>query len=494
MSHLTPNAELLAQSIDALKSFDTNRLAKRTGSGMLSVNDPATGEQIATIPDHSVEDALYAVGVADEAGKAWARTTSRHRSDVLHACYAKLMENEDRLALTIVREMGKPLAEARAEVQYAADYVRWYAEEALRAGGSFRDAPKGGSTLLSRRGPIGLALLITPWNFPMAMATRKIAPALAAGCAAVVKPATLTPLTTILTVQLMVEAGVPAELVQVVTTGSASKFSTAVLGDPRVRKISFTGSTPVGATLMELAAKNIVKSSMELGGNAPLLVFNDADLERAIDGAILAKMRNGGQTCVAANRILVQDGIADAFIEGFTEKMAAFVMGNPLADGVTLGPMIDDKAVERLEFLTDDAVAKGASVTTGATKWEGAGSFFQPTVLKDVPENAEINTTEIFGALASVSTFSSEEEAIRRANDTPFGLCGFVFTQDLDRALNVAEELETGIVGINQGMISNIAAPFGGVKQSGLGREGGPEGLEEYEEIRYFNVARRDTH
>jgi succinate-semialdehyde dehydrogenase/glutarate-semialdehyde dehydrogenase len=403
------------------------------------------------------------------------------------------MENEDRLALTIVREMGKPLSEARAEVQYAADYVRWYAEEALRAGGSFRDAPKGGSTLLSRRGPVGLALLITPWNFPMAMATRKIAPALAAGCAAVVKPATLTPLTTILTVQLMVEAGVPEELVQVVTTGSASKFSTAVLGDPRVRKISFTGSTPVGATLMELAAKNIVKSSMELGGNAPLLVFNDADLERAIDGAILAKMRNGGQTCVAANRIMVQDGIADAFIEGFTEKMASFVMGNPLADGVTLGPMIDDKAVERLEFLTEDAVAKGATVTTGGTKWEGAGSFFTPTVLRDVPANAEILTTEIFGALASVSTFASQEEAIRRANDTPFGLCGFVFTQDLDRALNVADELETGIVGINQGMISNIAAPFGGVKQSGLGREGGPEGLEEYEEIRYFNVARRDS-
>lgn len=493
MSHLTPNAELLAQSVEALASFDTNRLAQRTGSDSLPVHDPATGEEIATIPNHSVEDALYAVGIADEAGKSWAKTTSRHRSDVLHAVYAKLMENEDRLALTIVREMGKPLAEARAEVQYAADYVRWYAEEALRAGGSFRDAPKGGSTLLSRRGPVGLALLITPWNFPMAMATRKIAPALAAGCAAVVKPATLTPLTTILTVQLMVEAGVPAELVQVVTTGSASKFSTAVLGDPRVRKISFTGSTPVGATLMELAAKNIVKSSMELGGNAPLLVFDDADLERAIDGAILAKMRNGGQTCVAANRIMVQDGIADAFIEGFTEKMASFVMGNPLADGVTLGPMIDDKAVERLEFLTDDAVAKGATVTTGGTKWEGAGSFFTPTVLRDVPGSAEILTTEIFGALASVSTFSSQEEAIRRANDTPFGLCGFVFTQDLDRALNVADELETGIVGINQGMISNIAAPFGGVKQSGLGREGGPEGLEEYEEIRYFNVARRET-
>jgi len=493
MSHLTPSPELLAQSVEALASFPTDRLAQRTGNEVLAVHDPATGEQIATIPNHSVDDALFAVGVADEAGKAWAKTTPRHRSDVLHAVYDKLVENSDRLALVITREMGKPLAEAYAEVQYAADYVRWFAEEALRAGGSYRDAPKGGSTLLSRRGPVGLSLLITPWNFPMAMATRKIAPALAAGCAAVVKPATLTPLTTILTVQLMVEAGVPEDLVQVITTGSASKFSTAVLGDPRIRKVSFTGSTPVGATLMELAAKNIVKSSMELGGNAPLLVFDDADLERAIDGAILAKMRNGGQTCVAANRIMVQQGIAEAFIEGFTEKMASFVMGNPLADGVTLGPMIDDKAVERLEFLADDAVAKGATITTGGTKWDGVGSFYAPTVLRDVPENAEILTTEIFGALASVSTFATEEEAIRRANDTPFGLCGFVFTQDLDRALNVSEALETGIVGINQGMISNVAAPFGGVKQSGLGREGGTEGLEEYEEIRYFNVARRPS-
>lgn len=493
MSHLTPSPELLAQSVEALASFKTDRLAKRTGDEVLAVQDPATGEQIASIPNHTVEDALYAVGVADEAGKAWAQTTPRHRSDVLHAVYDKLVEQKDRLALVIAREMGKPLAEAYAEVQYAADYVRWFAEEALRAGGSYRDAPKGGSTLLSRRGPVGLSLLITPWNFPMAMATRKIAPALAAGCAAVVKPATLTPLTTILTVQLMVEAGVPEDLVQVITTGSASKFSTAVLGDPRVRKVSFTGSTPVGATLMELAAKNIVKSSMELGGNAPLLVFDDADLERAIDGAILAKMRNGGQTCVAANRIMVQQGIADAFIEGFTEKMAAFVMGNPLADGVTLGPMIDANAVERLEFLTDDALAKGATLTTGGTKWDGPGSFYTPTVLRDVPANAEILTTEIFGALASISTFATEEEAIQRANDTPFGLCGFVFTQDVDRAFNVAEALETGIVGINQGMISNVAAPFGGVKQSGLGREGGTEGLEEYEEIRYFNVARRSS-
>lgn len=493
MSHLTPSPELLAQSVEALASFKTDRLAKRAGDEVLPVHDPATGEQIASIPNHTVEDALYAVGVADEAGKAWAQTTPRHRSDVLHAVYDKLVEQKDRLALVIAREMGKPLAEAYAEVQYAADYVRWFAEEALRAGGSYRDAPKGGSTLLSRRGPVGLSLLITPWNFPMAMATRKIAPALAAGCAAVVKPATLTPLTTILTVQLMVEAGVPEDLVQVITTGSASKFSTAVLGDPRVRKVSFTGSTPVGATLMQLAAKNIVKSSMELGGNAPLLVFDDADLERAIDGAILAKMRNGGQTCVAANRIMVQQGIADAFIEGFTEKMAAFVMGNPLADGVTLGPMIDANAVERLEFLTDDALAKGATLTTGGTKWDGPGSFYTPTVLRDVPANAEILTTEIFGALASISTFATEEEAIRRANDTPFGLCGFVFTQDVDRAFNVAEALETGIVGINQGMISNVAAPFGGVKQSGLGREGGTEGLEEYEEIRYFNVARRSS-
>ena len=484
------DANLLAHSQTALAAVPGSELS---ASEDIPVIDPATGEQIATVPNHSVESALEAVRRADEAGREWARTTPRRRSDVLHASYAKLIENRDALALVMSREMGKTITESYAEVQYAADYVRWFAEEALRAGGSYRDAPAGGATLLTRRAPVGLSVLITPWNFPMAMATRKIAPALAAGCGCVVKPATLTPLTTYLTVKLMEEAGVPEGLVQVVTTRSASAFSEAVLADSRVRKVSFTGSTPVGATLMGLAARNIIKSSMELGGNAPLLVFDDADLERAIDGAILAKMRNGGQTCVSANRMFVQDGIADAFVEGFTEKMAALQQGNPLNANVELGPVVDDRAVDRLEHLVRDAVAKGADLRTGGSPLEGVGTFFPATVLDRVPVEADITTTEIFGPVAAISRFSDQAEGIQRANDTCFGLAGFVFTENVDRALNVAEALETGMVGINQGLLSNISAPFGGVKQSGLGREGSSEGLEEYQEIRYFNVSRRET-
>ena len=328
MTFMQADPTLRSRSMEALRAVPASPL---TGiDGTIPVHDPATGEEIASIPNHTVETALEAVRLADAAGRAWAKTTPRHRSDVLHAVYARLIAHRDDLALVMSREMGKTITESYAEVQYAADYVRWFAEEALRAGGSYREAPAGGATMITLRAPVGLSVLITPWNFPMAMATRKIAPALAAGCGCVVKPATLTPLTTYLTVKLMEEAGVPEGLIQVVTTRSASAFSEAVLADERVRKVSFTGSTPVGSTLMQLAAKNIVKSSMELGGNAPLLVFDDADLERAIDGAMLAKMRNGGQTCVSANRMFVQDGIADAFVEGFTERMAGLVQGSPL--------------------------------------------------------------------------------------------------------------------------------------------------------------------
>jgi succinate-semialdehyde dehydrogenase/glutarate-semialdehyde dehydrogenase len=328
----------------------------------------------------------------------------------------------------------------------------------------------------------------------MAMATRKIAPALAAGCACVVKPANLTPLTTVIVLDLMIQAGVPEDLVQVITTTNASGFSSTLLADQRVRKISFTGSTPVGSTLMGLAAKNIVKSSMELGGNAPLLVFDDADLDRAVEGAILAKMRNGGQTCVAANRMFIQEGIADAFVEKFTAAMAAHKLGNAMNKETTLGPVIDDRAVARLQHLVDDAVAKGAILLTGGKSPDRPGHYFEPTVLDNVPANADIATNEIFGPVAAITRFKTQEEVIEKANDTEFGLAAFVFTQDLDRAINVAEALETGMVGINNGLLSNIAAPFGGVKASGTGREGGAEGLEEYQEIRYFTMKRRETH
>jgi succinate-semialdehyde dehydrogenase/glutarate-semialdehyde dehydrogenase len=461
--------------------------------GNFTVHDPSDGSALVEVPDADGEQALEALARADAAGRAWAATTPRHRADVLCRWYGLIVANAEDIALLITREMGKPLAEARTEVAYGSDFVRWYAEEAIRPAGNLRDVPAGGARLFTRRAPVGLSILITPWNFPLAMATRKIAPALAAGCPAVVKPAALTPLTTLFTVQLAVEAGVPADLVQVVTTIDASGFSTAVLADPRVRKVSFTGSTGVGKVLLRLAADNVLKSSMELGGNAPLLVFDDADLDRAVDGAVAAKMRNGGQSCIAANRILVQDGIADAFVEALTERLAAVQLGSGLAPGAGLGPVIDDRAVTRLADLVDDAVARGAKLLTGGAAPEGPGSFFEPTVLDDVPPGADAATTEIFGPIAAVQRFATQDEALARANDTEFGLAGYVFTQDLDRAFNVADRLATGLVGINQGVPSNAAAPFGGVKQSGLGREGSGEGLEEYQEIRFYNLALRPT-
>ena len=459
----------------------------------IAVDDPATGDTIARIPDVDVDGALRAVRTADEAGRAWARTTPRQRADALHAWYELLVAHTDQLAHLITREMGKPLAEARGEVKYGTDFVRWYAEEAVRPAGGFREAPDGGAHILTRRSPVGLAVAITPWNFPLAMATRKIAPAIAAGCPVVVKPATLTPLTTLYAVHLAREAGVPEELVQVVTTSKSSAFSDAVLRDPRVRKVSFTGSTEVGRTLLAIASEGVLRTSMELGGNAPLLVFDDADLERAVDGAVAAKLRNGGQSCIAANRILVQDGIADAFAEALTERLAAARVGSGFGDGTVVGPLIDRRAVDQMAALTADAVDRGAVLRTGGSGFDGPGSFFAPTVLDRVPADADVAQREIFGPIAAIQRFSTEDEAVARANDTEFGLAGYVFTESLDRALNVADRLETGLVGINEGVPSNAAAPFGGVKQSGLGREGAAEGLEEYQNVRFYNISRRAT-
>lgn len=492
MIDLDLHPDIAAAATTALRSLP-DFAEHAPGEGEFGVANPATGEHLASLPDRSVDYALEQLGIADNAGRDWAATTPRHRSDTLHAVYDHLMANRDRLAYVITLEMGKTIAEARGEVQYAADYVRWYADELLRPAGGYRENPAGGSTILTKRAPIGTALLIAPWNFPMAMITRKIAPALAAGCAAVIKPAGLTPLTTLLTVELMAEAGVPRELMRVVTTSRSSRFSEAMLGDPRVRKVSFTGSTEVGSTLLGLASKNIVKASMELGGNAPLLVFDDADLERTVEGVLLAKLRNGGQSCVAANRIFVQDGIADDFVAAFSERMAAIKLGNPLNDATDLGPMIDGRAVERLSHLVTDAVDRGAELRAGGNAPDSPGHFFEATVLDRVPVDAEIATTEIFGPIAAISRFATEDEAVAAANNTPFGLSGYVFTESLDRALNVADRLETGLVGINQGVPSNPAAPFGGMKASGLGREGSHEGLEEYQEIRFYNIARRAT-
>ena len=464
-----------------------------SGARRVDVRNPATGDVLAAVPDSDVEEAIRAVAAADVAGREWAARTPRQRSDILRRWYDLIVEHAEDIALLITREMGKPLAEARAEVAYGGDFVRWYSEETVRPGGNVRDVPTGGGTLLTRRAPVGLSVLITPWNFPLAMATRKIAPALAAGCPAVIKPATLTPLTTFYVVGLARQAGVPEDLVQIVTTTNASAFSEAVLTDARVRKVSFTGSTGVGKVLLSLAAQNVLRSSMELGGDAPLIVFDDADLERAVDGTYAAKMRNGGQSCIAANRIYVQDGIADAFVEGLVEKLATARIGDGLADDVALGPLIDRRAVDTMQRLVDDAVSHGTTVRAGGHAIPGRGHFFEATVLDHVPAAAEIARTEIFGPIAAIQRFRSEGEVLQRANATDYGLAGYVFTENLDRALNVADKLQTGLVGINQGVPSNAAAPFGGMKQSGLGREGSAEGLDEYQEIRFYNIARRGT-
>ncbi|MXP23457.1 aldehyde dehydrogenase family protein [Gordonia sp. HNM0687] len=481
-----PRTAAAADSVVAALTLpDTDR--------QFDVANPASGEPIATVPDFGAADAIRAVAAADAAGLEWAARTPRDRADILRRWYDLIIDHADELALLITREMGKPLAESRSEVTYGSDFVRWYAEEAVRPGGNVREVPSGGGTLLTRRGPVGLAVLITPWNFPLAMATRKIAPALAAGCPVVIKPANLTPLTTFYVVELARQAGVPVDLIQVITTADAPAFSEAVLADPRVRKVSFTGSTGVGKTLLRLAADNVLRSSMELGGDAPLIIFDDADLERAVNGAFAAKMRNGGQSCIAANRIYVQDGIADAFVEGLATKMAESQVGDGLADGVIVGPLIDDRAVANMQSLVDDAVGRGADLRTGGSAIAGAGTFFEPTLLDHVPQSADVAQSEIFGPIAAIQRFRSQAEVVQRANDTNYGLASYVFTETLDRALNVADALHSGLVGINQGVPSNAAAPFGGIKQSGLGREGSAEGLEEYQDIRFYNVARRET-
>ena len=459
----------------------------------IEVLNPATGDALASVPDIDSAGALRAVSAAEAAGREWAARTPRQRADILRNWFDAIVEHAEDIALLITREMGKPLAEARGEVVYGGEFVRWYAEEAVRPGGNVRDVPSGGGVLLTRRAPVGLSVLITPWNFPLAMATRKIAPALAAGCGVVIKPSPLTPLTTFYAVDLARQAGVPDGLIQVVTTSDAAAFSEAVLRDPRVRKVSFTGSTAVGKVLLRLASQNVLRCSMELGGDAPLIVFNDADLERAVSGAYTAKLRNGGQSCIAANRIFVQDGIADAFVEGLSERIAATRIGDGLAESVSLGPLIDERAVRRMQDLVDDAVTRGAVVRAGGNVVAGRGHFFEATVLDGVDPDAAITRTEIFGPVAAIQRFRTQAEVVQRANSTNYGLAGYVFTESLDRALNVSDALQTGLVGINQGVPSNVAAPFGGMKHSGLGREGSNEGLDEYQEIRYYNIARRDT-
>jgi succinate-semialdehyde dehydrogenase/glutarate-semialdehyde dehydrogenase len=419
----------------------------------------------------------------------WAATAPRERGEILRRTYELMTERADELALLMTLEMGKPVAESKGEIAYAAEFFRWFAEEAVRIEGGYQVAPNGKGRLLVMRQPVGPCLLITPWNFPAAMGARKIGPAVAAGCTMVIKPAAQTPLSMLKLAELMTEAGLPPGVLNVITTHDAGGVMEPLIRDGRARKLSFTGSTGVGVKLIEQAAEKVLRTSMELGGNAPFLVFADADLDKAVDGAMLAKMRNGGEACTAANRIYVHSSILDAFAAKLTERMTALKVGRGTEDGVDLGPLIDAKQRDKVKDLVDDAVAQGAEVLTGGTIAEGNGYFYPPTVLTGVPKSARLQKEEIFGPVAPLTAFEDEDEAVAMANDTEFGLVSYLFTSDLSRALRVSEKLETGMIGLNQGIVSNPAAPFGGVKQSGLGREGGTVGIDEYLEVKYLAVA-----
>lgn len=450
------------------------------------VLNPATGATIAEVADASVADATAALDACDRVGGQWAATSPRHRSDILWRAYQLMLDRIEQFAALITFEMGKPLAESRGEVQYAADYLRWFAEETTRIHGEYRVAPQGDSRIITMRQPVGPCLLITPWNFPLGMITRKVAPAIAAGCTMIVKPAHETPLTCLLMGAVFVEAGVPAGVLNILPTSHSSQMSDALLADPRLRKLSFTGSTGVGSTLLKGAARNVVRTSMELGGNAPFIVFDDADLDQAIEGAMVAKFRNGGESCVAANRILVQQDIAERFNAALAERMRSAVAADGFDPAATVGPVISDKQRRHVDALVQDAVACGAELRVGGAARPGDGFFYEPTLVTGVPVAARISREEIFGPVAAVSTFATEAEAIRLANNTEFGLTAFVFTNDLNRAIRVAEALETGMVGLNRGLVSNAAAPFGGIKASGIGREGGFEGINEYLNTKYI--------
>ncbi|MGO1737479.1 MAG: NAD-dependent succinate-semialdehyde dehydrogenase [Actinomycetaceae bacterium] len=454
----------------------------------MPVEDPSTGEVLCEVGDADPGEAMRALDAAADAQPAWAATPPRERSEILSRARDLLIEETERLALVMTLEMGKPLAESRGEIAYAAEFFRWFAEEAVRIDGGYMTAPAGGARFLVSRQPVGPSILITPWNFPMAMGTRKIGPALAAGCTCVIKPAALTPLSTLALADILVRAGLPDGVVNVVTTSRAGETMGPLIADPRSRKLSFTGSTPVGKKLLEQAAATVMRTSMELGGNAPFLVFDDADLDAAVDGAVQAKMRNIGQACTAANRILVQRGVAEAFAERLTARMGELPLGRGIEDGVVVGPLVDQGAVDKVDRLVRDAVGRGAQVRIGGRPEDRAGHFYPATLLTGVPADAEMASTEIFGPVAAITPFETEEEAVAMANDTPFGLISYVYTRDLTRSLRVSEALETGMVGLNQGVISNPAAPFGGIKESGLGREGGLTGIDEFLETKYVGI------
>ena len=475
-------------------SFDPAKLpgdlliggARRPGHARIDVTDPSTGKPFATVAEASVEDALAAVAAAHDALPAWAATAPRKRSEILRRAFELMIERRAMLAELISLENGKALPDATGEVTYAAEFFRWFSEEAVRLNGELAVAPGGANRILVQYQPIGVAVMVTPWNFPAAMATRKLGPALAAGCTCVLKPAGETPFTASLLADILAEAGLPAGVVNVVTTSKSGATVGAMLHDPRVRKLSFTGSTEVGRRLLKEAADQVLSCSMELGGNAPFVVFDDADLDAALDGAMIAKMRNGGEACTAANRFYVQAGIAEAFSRGLSGRMAAMPVGPGYDPETRVGPMVNAAAVDRIAGLVDDAVGRGAALLAGGKPLDRDGFYFPPTVLTDVPAGAEIGREEIFGPVAAITTFADEDEAVALSNDTAYGLIAYVYTGDLARGLRVCERIEPGMVGLNRGLVSDPAAPFGGVKQSGLGREGAHHGILEFCEAKYI--------
>ncbi|MDQ3157425.1 MAG: NAD-dependent succinate-semialdehyde dehydrogenase [Actinomycetota bacterium] len=459
------------------------------GGKTLDVEDPSTGLVLTKVADASVADGKDALDAAVAAQESWAAVPPRDRGEILRKAFELITERADDLALLMTLEMGKAIKESKAEIAYASEFFRWFSEEAVRISGRFSMAPNGATRLLTMKQPVGPCLMITPWNFPIAMGTRKIGPAIAAGCTMVVKPASLTPLSMLAIGGILAEAGLPDGVLNIVTTSTTGDVMEPLIRDPRLRKLTFTGSTEVGRTLIEQSAQGVLRVSMELGGNAPFLVFADADIDKAVDGAMLAKMRNIGEACTAANRFIIHESVADEFATKLAERMGAMKVGRGSEEGNEVGPLVEAKQRDKVAQLVDDAVAKGAKALTGGKALEGDGYFYPPTVLTGVSEDATMLREEIFGPVAPIFTFTDDDEGIAMANDTEFGLVAYAFTEDLSRAIKVSERLQTGMVGINQGIVSNPAAPFGGVKSSGFGREGGAEGIEEYLETKYVGLA-----
>ncbi|MCQ9385169.1 NAD-dependent succinate-semialdehyde dehydrogenase [Brevibacterium sp. 50QC2O2] len=460
------------------------------GGKTIDVVNPATGEVLTQIADASEADALEAIRVAGETQKSWARVPARERGEILRRAFELLGERKNEIAAVMTAEMGKPFSEALGEVSYGGEFFRWFSEEAVRVKGEFMNSTDGNTRIMVSKEPVGPAILVTPWNFPLAMGTRKIGPAIAAGCTMVLKPAKLTPLTSFFLTEILEEAGLPAGVLNVVTSNSARRVVTPWMESGIARKITFTGSTEVGVGLLEQAAKGVMKTSMELGGNAPFVVCEDADVDKAVEGAMLAKMRNIGEACTAANRFFVHRAVAEEFTQKLAARMSAMTVGNGLEDGIEVGPLVEEAARDKVAGLVDEAVAAGATVVTGGAKVEGAGFFYAPTVVTDIPEHVALRSEEIFGPVAPIIVFDTDDEAIEKANETDFGLAGYLFTENLQRGLDLSERLECGMIGLNTGLVSNPAAPFGGVKQSGLGREGGSVGIDEFLETKYTAVPR----